>query len=186
MTCIVGLEHNGHVIIGGDSAGVAGLDIHTRIDEKVFRNDEFVIGFTSSFRMGQLLRYSFTPPEHSSKKDDMKYLVTDFMDGVRETFKEKGFLGKEKEAETGGTFLLGYRKKLYIIDNDFQVGKTHDGFGACGCGSALALGSLYSTKHINDPIERLRLSLEAAAHFSAGVKGPFNFISTEHIDYIKV
>ena len=58
MTCIVGLVHEGVVYIGGDSAGVGGMSLTVRADEKVFQNGEFLMGFTTSFRMGQLLRYS--------------------------------------------------------------------------------------------------------------------------------
>lgn len=51
MTCIVGLEHNGRVYIGADSAGVSGWDLTVRADKKVFRNGSFLFGFTDSFRM---------------------------------------------------------------------------------------------------------------------------------------
>ena len=44
------------VIIGGDSAGVAGLNITVRKDVKVFEVGEFVIGCTSSFRMMQIIK----------------------------------------------------------------------------------------------------------------------------------
>ena len=57
MTCIVGLIDGRRVWMGGDSAGVSGLDITVRADAKVFRNGDFLIGFTSSFRMGQLLAF---------------------------------------------------------------------------------------------------------------------------------
>ena len=62
MTCIVGLEHKGKVYIGGDSAGVAGYSLSVRADQKVFINGNFIFGFTSSFRMGQILRFGFNPP----------------------------------------------------------------------------------------------------------------------------
>ncbi len=194
MTCIVGIECNGVVYLGGDSAGVDTdtIAIHTRLDEKVFRNDDFVIGFTSSFRMGQILRYAFVPPEHNIKKDDMAYLVTDFMDVVRAVFRDKGFISRSDDesnttsSEAGGTFLLGYRGKLYIVDEDFQVGRVHDGFMAVGCGDSLALGSLFTTRGEKDPLQRLQKALEAAAHFSAGVRAPFNFIGTKQKEYIKV
>lgn len=51
MTAIVGLVEKGNVYIGGDSAGVAGLSISIRGDEKVFKVGPFIMGFTSSFRM---------------------------------------------------------------------------------------------------------------------------------------
>jgi len=63
MTCIVGIQHDGRVYIGGDSAGVAGYSITSRADAKVFTVGPYVMGFTSSFRMGQLLRYGLKAPK---------------------------------------------------------------------------------------------------------------------------
>lgn len=176
MTCIVGLEFNGKVYIGGDSAGVAGYDITVRSDEKVFENGDFLMGFTDSFRMGQILRYSFEPPDHDPRMGDMKYIVTTFMDEIRNVYRDKGFLQKENEAEAGGTFLLAYNGKLYCIDSDFQVGKSADSYMAIGCGDAYALGSMYSTKNLKDPEKRIALALDAAAHHNSGVRGPYTIL----------
>jgi ATP-dependent protease HslVU (ClpYQ) peptidase subunit len=67
MTCIVGMVENGKVYIGGDSAGVSGFDYHIREDQKVFQNGDMIFGFTSSFRMGQLLQYSLKIPDHDPR-----------------------------------------------------------------------------------------------------------------------
>jgi hypothetical protein len=55
MTCIVGLRQGGKVFIGGDSAGISGWDVTVRADPKVFLSGPYAMGFTSSFRLGQLL-----------------------------------------------------------------------------------------------------------------------------------
>lgn len=186
MTCIVGIEHEGKVYLGGDSAAAdTNFEIQDRLDEKVFVNGDFVMGFTTSFRMGQILRYAFTPPEHMPSKDDMSYMVVDFIDGIRSSFKEKGYIGREEgtTAESGGTFLVGYKNSLYYIEDDFQVARLGDGFSAVGCGAKIALGSLYSTQDMIDPIARLELALKAAAHFSAGVRAPFKFVVTGQSEY---
>lgn len=177
MTCIVGLVDNGNVYIGGDSAGVAGLDITIRGDEKVFNNGPFIMGFTTSFRMGQLLRYKFTPPKQNTSQDDMTYMVTDFIDAAQKCFVENGFGSKS----IGGTFLVGYNGKLYSIDSDFQVGIPTMGYDACGCGAPLALGSIYSTVG-KSPEERIKLALEAAATFNAGVAAPFLLVKQLEAD----
>jgi hypothetical protein len=176
MTCIVSLIDNGTVYMGGDSAGVAGLSISIRADEKVFVNGPFLMGFTTSFRMGQLLRYKFTPPNQLSDKTDMAFMVTDFIDSVRDCFGQNGF-GKtsEKTYNEGGTFLVGYKNNLYHIDSDFQVGQTVCGYDSVGCGASIALGSLHSTVGKN-PRDRVRMALEAAAAHSAGVAAPFLII----------
>ena len=58
MTVIVALKNKDEVVMGGDCAGVGwNYDIQMRSDPKVFRVGRFVIGYTSSFRMGQLLRF---------------------------------------------------------------------------------------------------------------------------------
>ena len=49
MTCIIGLIDNGKVYMGCDSAGVAGLDMYGRADQKIFKVDNFIMGFTTSF-----------------------------------------------------------------------------------------------------------------------------------------
>lgn len=75
MTCIVGLKHKDKVYIGGDSLGAnTAFQKTVRADEKVFQKDDMIFGFTSSFRMGQILRYSFFPPARIENITDMQYL----------------------------------------------------------------------------------------------------------------
>lgn len=173
MTCIVGLVDKGKVFIGGDSAGVENYNVSIRSDEKVFCNGPMLFGFTTSFRMGQLLRYALRIPPQDQQIDDYQYMVTTFIDAVRKCLKEGGFASKKDDVETGGAFLVGYKGKLYSIDDDYQVSIGIDGYYAIGCGKYYALGSLYNTKYITDPVERLMKALETSEYFSGGVRGPF-------------
>ena len=194
MTCIVGLEHDGKVYIGGDSAGSDGFTLQIRADQKVFTKDGYtgeyvpvpwVMGFTSSFRMGQLLRYKLElpkiPKDKGTEPGDLEgFMVTSFVDAVREALRTGGWLRKESERESGGTFLVGVRGQLYAIHNDLQVGHVVDGYAAVGCGDHLALGALYATDDGTStlaPDDRIRLALGAAARHSAGVAGPFTVVS---------
>ena len=180
MTCIVGLlDANGDIYMGGDSAGVGGLSLTIRKDPKVFINGDFIIGFASSFRMGQLLQYSWKPPKQN-KKDIKTFIYTDVINSIRKCFKDGGYLQKDKEAEQGGRFLIGYKVHLFEVDDDFQIGYSYDNFLAVGCGSDIALGSLYSTRLNTKPMQRVGMALEASEHFSAGVRGPFNIIKLEY------
>lgn len=178
MTCIVGLVDKGNVYIGGDSAGVAGLSISIRDDEKVFTNGPFIIGFTTSFRMGQLLRYKFDPPKQTVGTDDVKYMTTDFIDAVRKCFAENGFGSMNPGSDNnGGQFMVGYNGKLYVVHSDFQLGIPNAGYDSLGCGYDLALGAMYATsKTTKKPEDRVKLSLEAAAKFSGGVAPPFKIL----------
>jgi ATP-dependent protease HslVU (ClpYQ) peptidase subunit len=180
MTCIVALVDNGIVHIGADSAGVSGLHRRVRKDEKVFINGPFIMGFTTSFRMGQLLRYKFEPPKQTVNQDDMQYMVTDFIDSVRRCFANNGF--GDKDATVGGTFLVGYNGKIYQIDSDHQVGIPNESYSSVGCGYELALGSLHTTENFDiKPEKRIIMALEAASTFSTGVAPPFVLAKQKNI-----
>lgn len=172
MTCIVGVIENGTVYIGGDSAGIGGYELTIRKDKKVFRNGDFLIGGTSSFRMLQLLRWSFTPPAHDSSTDLERYLATTFVDALRECFKAGGYAQKSNEQEEGGIFLVGYRGRLFCLWQDYQVGEALDGYNAVGCGSEVAKGVLFATPDMQG-YKRVELALKAAERHNAGVRGPF-------------
>ncbi len=174
MTCIAGWVEEGHVWIGGDSAGVAGLDIRVRKDEKVFVTGEYVMGFTSSFRMGQLLRYKLIVPAFAAGGNRDAFMSTVFIDTVRQCLGDGGFRTKKDEVESGGTFLVGVAGALYYIDEDFQVGRLHENFEAIGCGQFYAMGALAAFAHIKlHPRERLRRALAIAEKYSVAVRRPF-------------
>lgn len=174
MTAIAAIAHGGKIWIGGDSAGVGGLSLHIRKDPKVFVKGEFLIGYTSSFRMGQLLRYYLSPARPKEGQGEFEYMVCDFVPAIRSIFKEHGYLRVKDSQDAGGTFLIGWRGKLFEIFDDFQVAELLTPFNACGCGVDLALGSLHSTEQYNiSPRDRIELALSAAEAFSAGVRRPF-------------
>ena len=181
MTCIVGLLDGEDIYIGGDSAGVntETYTIAERKDEKVFKNGEFIFGFTSSFRMGQLLRYAFNPPPYYTDVDLYKYMVTDFVDSIRKCLKEGGYARTKEGEETGGTFLVGYKGRLFMIDCDYQVAEHSCPYFSVGCGEEYAKGCLYALQDTDmTPEEKITKALEAAEKFSVGVAGPFNIIKT--------
>lgn len=186
MTCIVGIAHGGEVFIGGDSAGVnSSLSITSRVDEKVFRNGPYLIGYTSSFRMGQLLRFMLKVPKRDPDVSAFEHMVTSFIPAVRQCFAEGGYTWKEDDMVFGGEFLVGYDGHLFHVECDFQVGEANHGYDACGCGHDLALGSLFSTEAVWShnkeklpPDMRIEMALRAAAEFSAGVRSPFVTISS--------
>jgi hypothetical protein len=178
MTCIIGLVSKGEncIYLAGDSAGVAGLDIRTRKDPKVFIRGFFGFGFTTSFRMGQLL---MTEPLkfrlQTKSESNYDYIVTIFIPWCRKVFKSGGFVNIKENVEKGGSFLLVYKSSLFEISDDFQVAEFYSEYTACGCGKSYALASLYTTGLLENISyeERVHIALKAAAEFSAGVREPF-------------
>jgi ATP-dependent protease HslVU (ClpYQ) peptidase subunit len=185
MTCIVALEQDGVIYVGADSAGVNvnTLDICSRADEKVFLTEagDMIMGFCGSFRIGQLLRYALQVPPQKVGQDDMAYMVTDFIDAVRTMQKDKGSMKKENELEEHeSAFIVGYAGKLYVIEQDFQVGRPHENYAAVGCGQPIAVGAMYATRNTTmSPEDRITLALQAAVEYSAGVRPPFHILKLE-------
>lgn len=175
MTCIVALKANNNIWMGADSAGVGGYTLHQRVDPKIYRVGAMLIGFTTSFRMGQLLGYKLKVPDHDPRWPVERYMATEFIDAVRQCLKDGGFASKEKDTEQGGTFLVAYRDRIFTIHSDYQVGESREPYDSCGCGEDLARGSLYTSERLKDytPRDRVLLALDAATTHSAGVRGPF-------------
>jgi len=179
MTCIAGLVHEGKVYIGADSAGADdGWNMGARVDPKAFRRGEMLLGFTSSFRMGQLLQFKLTLPEHPAKMPVYEYMVARFIDAVRECLKAGGYQRTEDGREEAGNFLVGYRGSLFQIEADYQVGESADRLDAVGCGADYAKAVLYaSRKSRATPRKRILEALQAAEHFSAFVCPPYRVLS---------
>lgn len=175
MTCVVALRaDDGRILMGADSAGVGGYSMQNRADPKIYRVGEALIGFTTSFRMGQLLGYGLSLPDHHADVSIEQFLVTSFVDAVRGCLKAGGYAHKENEVERGGTFLLAYRGRIFCVGDDYQVGERAEPFDAVGCGFDLALGSLHATGDLEvAPEKRVVMALHAASQFSAGVRPPF-------------
>jgi ATP-dependent protease HslVU (ClpYQ) peptidase subunit len=179
MTCIAGLVQNGNVYIGGDSAGLDGYDLTIRADEKVFSIGPFIMGFAGSFRIGQLLRYSFTPPP-PTRKDLPRYMATKFVNAVRQCLKDGGVARREHEVEEiDGGFLVGVYGRLFFIDPDYQVGESEHPYMAIGCGAQIANGAMFAQAKTMTPKSRVLQALAASERFSAGVRSPFRVVSTE-------
>jgi hypothetical protein len=174
MTCIIGIIDKKNVYIGGDSAAISSNDLtsNIRTDEKVFLKGDFAYGFSSSFRMGQILRFKFNPPKQPKNLEDFEYMATLFIDELIKCFEANNFNDFKIE---DGEFLVGYKGKLYEVLSDFQVGISKEGYASIGCGANIALGALHATKD-KPALERVQLALEAASHHSMGVRPPFEIV----------
>lgn len=175
MTCIVGLKHGGKVYMGGDAAATTDWNIDAVLQPKVFKRGPFVIGYTSSFRMGQLLEYELDVPNQTTDQKNHEFMVTNFAEAARALFKNRGFIWTENSRESGGLFLVGYRGALYEVSSGFAVLEYRGDFATVGCGGEYAKGALFATPDM-PPRKRIKMALKAAAKFSNGVNGPFTVI----------
>jgi hypothetical protein len=190
MTAIVSLTNRTTIVMAGDAAGVTKAgSVHLKKEPKVFLRDGYAIGFTTSFRMGQILRYEATLPKPPEEGDLHPFMVTAFIPAVREAFTKHGFSKSmncgEHSGEShyeeigqaaGGRFAVGIRGDIFVVEEDFQVGRPTLSYVALGSGSSVAHGALFALPETMPLKERARRALEAAAEHTSSVRPPFTII----------
>jgi ATP-dependent protease HslVU (ClpYQ) peptidase subunit len=178
VTCIVGVRTVKGVLLGGDSMGSNGYSGAPTLAPKVFRlSRQVACGYTTSFRMGQVLEHHITLPALDG--DEHAWAISAFVPALRETFKEHGYANVHNNEETGGTFLLAVRDRLFTVQGDYSVLERIDPFDACGCGESFATGAMHALyKPQVSPRRLLTAALDAASAYSTGVAPPYNFVST--------
>lgn len=173
MTCIVALETPAGVWMGGDRMGSDGYTGAPVEAPKVFRNGPLLIGYTTSFRMGQVLQYGLQVPVDSLSWDVDRWVSVDLVPAIRSAFETHGWDRVKEGRAHGGYFLVAVAGRCYGIQSDYSALRTTSGEYATGSGEYLALGSLHATRG-QDPKDRVRRSLEAAAEHVVSVAGPFD------------
>ena len=184
MTCIVAVRgKDGSVIMGGDSMGADGWDRMTIAEPKVFRLGDYAIGYTSSFRMGQLLGFSMEAPAPPKKRADLaRFMRREFTDAVRSTLKAGGWIKITDAKEDAGSFLVAVRGRVFNFGDELYSVESAEPFDSVGCGRAYALGALRALHDVPVSMnarQRCEAALKVAVRSSTGVSAPFHFVSTE-------
>lgn len=172
MTCVIGLVHRKRIYMGADAAATGSRFIRTTNLPKIFRNGPCLIGYCGSFRMGQVLEHCLKIPAKPKSDSVDTYMVTRFIEAVRNEFKTQGVTSVEQNKEKGGQFLVGFGGRLFSVNSDFHVGDMSDGFDCIGSGAAVALGAMKALEDL-PPRDRIERSLEIASYYVSDVAGPF-------------
>lgn len=176
MTCIIGWSNGKEVHMSGDSGSFAGYEKYiSKIDKVFVLNNEFLIGFAGSWRLGNILRYDFDPPVRVQGIDDLTYLVKYFIESLRETLKDKGYsiIDNNQEGLDESLFLLGYKGNLYIIDSDFHINQTVDGVDSIGAGSKYCLAAFDALTEIKSIKQRMFKALDITVNRCTLVSKPY-------------
>ena len=175
MTCIVAEVKDGVVHMAGDKCGSNGYTKIMVDKPKVFINGDFIIGYTTSFRMGQLLEFTWNPPEKLPSQGEDSFIYKTVVDSIKSMLKQDGFATDTQ----GGSFLFGYKGKLYEMQDDYAIFNIEK-YSAVGCGEQEAKAVLYTLNQINHECsmeDRLSLAIKASSLTKAGVTAEYNYLS---------
>ncbi len=145
MTCIAAVTANGYLTIAGDSQGsVPGTwQMYDRRDEKVFALTDWMgVGFTTSYRLGQIVRYHLPPLDEPTTLDRHAWMVSRFVPELRGALRQHGWVKAENGRDEGGTMIVSIRSDIFVIYDDFQVAQPALPFCAIGAGGDVATGYL--------------------------------------------
>lgn len=174
MTCVVAYKDKDSIYLGADTQGAAGYDKTDRADFKVFETHGILYGFTSSYRMGQILQYHSTKVLSEVRKEDtFKYVVTHLVPMWRDILKNHGYTTIENNEEFGGSWVVVIDGRIFVIERDFQVGESVLPYSSVGCGMDYALGAmsiLHGDSSLNGH-EKVVTAIETSMKFSCGVGG---------------
>ena len=103
-------------------------------------NRGIVYGCTSSFRMIDLLKFTFDPGKLPAT-GLRKWIATVFVERLRKCFDERGFQTTQEGQRRGGEFLCAVRGRLFLVGCDYA---THEVTGSAALGSRAGLCARFS------------------------------------------
>jgi hypothetical protein len=172
--------------IVSDEAGTRDNGHQTiRLDPKIIKKGQALIGFEGSFRIWQTVMYhdfSALNELELIKNPDFeaihKKLVVDFIPELIEVIKAGGALktfesGSNKGAIKGTGLLLGFAGHIFNIQPNFQVACAKNrNFTAIGSGSEFALGFMEALRdeHL-EPEELLKKTIQKSSDYYGNIAG---------------
>lgn len=183
MTCIVGLEYGGRVLLAGDIQATGSNNKIAHPQPKVFIKQGVTFGFSSSFRFGQILEHCVQDPVvPENEKDIYRWLILNLIPDIQTALEANDFDTKEEDNDF--ECLVGVKNQLWVIQGDFSVLRAAKGYNAIGAGTEYAFGSVFTSLLRGHPTSKraaeniLRNALAATALFCPSVGSDCYIIST--------
>lgn len=180
MTCIIAITEKDKVHMVGDLCGSNGFQ-HKNYTKnvKIFKNGEFLIGHTDTYRLGQILQYSWCPPKKSADYDEDVYIYKHIVDSLKKTLDENSYGKKDGVCFIGGNFLIGYKGRIFEVQSDMSI-LEHEKFASVGCGEYMAESSLATLLHTGsklNPEKMLATALLITSSLVTGVSSEYTYLS---------
>lgn len=175
MSCVVGIAQRGKIYLCADSYGCQENSVQPREDPKIFSiKGKMIIGFAGQWRAGQVIQHDLQLPRKRPNLSDFDYIVRSIVPQIGRIFRaHRVYNDEEKKTPPDMSYLFGYNGCIYRVESDLNVSKPVNGYAAIGAGEEYALGSLYTSRYIRDPMRRMELAQRAAQYHCPWVGPPF-------------
>ena len=173
MTCIIALrdKDTGCVYLAGDKLGSNGNTKAIFKDPKIFQIGHFYFGYTTSFYMGQLLKYTWTQPCKTMHQEDDEYIFREVVPSLRKLFVDNKFGKDQRDHEPDfGQFIMVYKGRIFSVQDNLSLLECDD-FASVGCGefhAAGAVDALVNHSSLCTP-DILKEAIRITSKYSCGV-----------------
>lgn len=144
MTLIIAFKHKDSVILAGDKMGSDGFTKDINKKPKIFKltgeDTTVYVGYTSSFRFGQLLEY-MAIPRKAPNIDEYEYMVKHFIPEMRNKLEQGKYTGTDNKGESGQCIVV-LNNRIFKVQSDFSVLENANEYCSIGSGEYHAAGIL--------------------------------------------
>jgi len=189
MTILVAVKKDGRVFLGADRITTFGNEYHTDLvgGQKIIKLRNAYLA-TSGYTLLDNVIEHLVQTGHKMMDNPFRNrgdVFTFFLELYGELRKAYTLVDSGKDTYAGiyNVFLVVTPTNIYGISNNLSVSE-YPLYAAKGAGSDYALGCLYGLhESISDGYELVRLSLEAACHFSVYCREPLDIIEVSEKDF---
>jgi ATP-dependent protease HslVU (ClpYQ) peptidase subunit len=190
---LVAIKKDGIVYMGADSQVSCGGTRSTLSNPNNYKIwamqdvDNCLMGSVGALRANNVMKVADDLiPEIVDLKGavSFRFVVRHLVPRMFDELDEYKLLAKDRDdaVHMDASFLLAYHDRLYSIDRYGCVIEVDD-FCAIGSGSCEALGSLLSSKNVDDPVERIKMAIKASAAHDIYVDYPIVISDTEDTEF---
>lgn len=138
MTCIIAVrDTQNNVWLAGDKMSSDSYTHQIVKDPKIFKVGNLYIGYTTSFYMGQLLKYSFDPPEQPEDMSDDQYIYQVLRIALIQLFDDNDFGRKDRGSiecpePSFGEFILVFKNRIFLVQDNMSFLEVDSAYAGSG------------------------------------------------------
>jgi ATP-dependent protease HslVU (ClpYQ) peptidase subunit len=193
MSVVVAIKKDGIIYMGADSQVTKGGTRTTLSNPNNYKiwavsgADHALMGCVGTLRAANIMKVADgLIPEIVELKNmvDFKFVVKRLVPRMMEELEGYKQLTKNDDGVPcmDSSFLFAYKDKLFSIEHYGSVIEVDD-FCAIGSGAPEAMGSLFSTVNVDDPIKRIQDAIKSSATHDIYVDYPIVISSTENTEF---
>lgn len=164
MTTILAVQRkNGFTVAADRQVTADERPYYHRDVNKITQVGDYVIAGAGVSRYCDIVQYGWQPPKYDGS-ELYTFMVSQFVPALRKIHEETGYTLKEDEVFK---FIVGLRKQLFYIAEDYSVLRSNKNVYGIGTGAAYAIGAFEAGASVTDA---LRIAIKYDVNSGGGIQ----------------